>query len=156
MDVIVVEGKKNTGKTNLVNYVFETLKRYGAEVIFYKKIGAHFEDFMAVVMWKGKTIALCSHGDDCSERGKKKDDYIKSAVNDLFSFKKDYDGFIGVKNKEFTELEYENILAQYFKEVSYSIISVVEYQQGGGYPSMKQKQEKCEEILNLLKTKLNI
>ena len=46
MKKIIVKGIKNTGKTTLVKYVYDVLIKRGAEPIFFKLKGAHFEDFV--------------------------------------------------------------------------------------------------------------
>ena len=70
-EIITVFGPDNSGKTTLIWNVFNKLLADGGEVTYFHLLGNDANDFHAIVVWKGKIIAICSIGDkadeDCKE-----------------------------------------------------------------------------------------
>ena len=143
MKVITVIGVSNSGKTTLLNYVFERLKADGAEVMNFRREGHLREDIVSLLYWKGKKIVICSIGDDASADGKEdKLMYVKygtelakqnadvliNAVNtDIYQ---DYSKEFLNDNPDFSRIDAEK-LNDYDKQI-------------------RQKQNKCQEIFGIL------
>ena len=156
--IITITGEENCGKTSLVKYLFELLKQMGAEVIFYKLVGAHFEDFITILMLKGKLIAICSLGDAAydDEKYVSKTGYIEQCYEELFNCysnsnlyaKIDY--FINVKNYDIEDIAFKAVLKKICKAEMYIPI-LCEKNKDGPFQTMYQKQLICEKILTMLK-----
>lgn len=63
MQIITVQGKSNSGKTTLIRNIFLKLIKNGAGIVFFENRGESKQDFLAVIIWKSRTIAFCSAGD---------------------------------------------------------------------------------------------
>ena len=64
MDIIVLSGNPNSGKTTTMNVVYDELISKGATVVHKKvQVGGNAMDFECVVNYKGKLVAMCSMGD---------------------------------------------------------------------------------------------
>lgn len=64
MKIIVVYGDKNTGKTTVINEIYENLVKNGALVKISKtRQGANVADFDAELSYCGKSVVLMSMGD---------------------------------------------------------------------------------------------
>jgi Cdc6-like AAA superfamily ATPase len=61
MKIILLSGRKGTGKTTTVHLLYDELIRCKAKLLQMKKIGRN--DYEWVVLYKGKKVALQSHGD---------------------------------------------------------------------------------------------
>ena len=91
--IIVVYGASSTGKTTVVNDIYDNLIKQGALVTKSKmKVGGNPKDFEAVLSFKGKSIAFLSMGD------------YRSVVDDYVSKYKMYDVFITALNKGFANI----------------------------------------------------
>ena len=75
MKIFVIKGKENSGKTNAIRNIFQTIvKSEHGNVLSYETKGADYCDFISVVELKGKKIAINSLGDCVSyvKNGKSK------------------------------------------------------------------------------------
>ena len=91
--IIVVYGSGSTGKTTVVNDVYDYLIQNGASVAKSKKqIGGNPNDFEAVLSFKGKTVAFLSMGD------------YRTVVDDYVNKNKKYDVFITALNARFSNI----------------------------------------------------
>lgn len=64
MDIILLSGNSNSGKTTTMNVVYEELISKGATVVRSKvQVGGNVRDFECVVKYKGKLVAMYSMGD---------------------------------------------------------------------------------------------
>ncbi|MES2671683.1 MAG: hypothetical protein V4673_14865 [Pseudomonadota bacterium] len=64
MDIILLSGNSNSGKTTTMNVVYEELISKGATVVRSKvQVGGNIKDFECVLKYKGKLVAMCSMGD---------------------------------------------------------------------------------------------
>lgn len=67
--LIVIKGDQNAGKTTACRFILEVLLYKGAILQSYVNVGSkrsqpHFSgDFVATLLYKGNTIAICSRGD---------------------------------------------------------------------------------------------
>lgn len=89
--ILVVYGESGTGKTTVINEIYDALMKNGAVVkVTKKKQGASPFDFSGVLDYKGKTIAFLSMGD------------YRKDVDDFVEKYKKYDVFITALNKNFS------------------------------------------------------
>ena len=75
MKIFIIKGKENSGKTNAIRNIFQTIvKSEHGNVLSYETKGADYCDFISVVELKGKKIAINSLGDCVSyvKNGKSK------------------------------------------------------------------------------------
>jgi tRNA uridine 5-carbamoylmethylation protein Kti12 len=64
MDIILLSGNSNSGKTTTMNLVYDELAKKGATVIQQKRqLGGNPADFECVLKYKGKLIGIYSMGD---------------------------------------------------------------------------------------------
>lgn len=64
MKIFVLKGKENSGKTNAIRNILQTIiKHENGKILFYEPKGADYCDFVSVVELKGKKIAINSLGD---------------------------------------------------------------------------------------------
>lgn len=77
MKIITVTGKENTGKTTLIWTIYNNLLENGAEITYFNLLGRDSKDFHAMVVWKGKIIAICSIGDISDNNDEQ---YIKDGI----------------------------------------------------------------------------
>lgn len=64
MKIFVIKGEENSGKTNAIRNIFQTIiKHENGNVLFYEHKGADYCDFITVVELKGKKIVINSLGD---------------------------------------------------------------------------------------------
>ena len=64
MKIFVIKGKENSGKTNVIRNMFQTIvKGEHGKVLSYEPKGADYCDFIAVVELKGKKIVINSLGE---------------------------------------------------------------------------------------------
>ena len=64
MDIVLLSGKQNSGKTETINLVYGILIAKGANVVIPKmQVGGNPRDFECVLELKGKNIAIYSMGD---------------------------------------------------------------------------------------------
>lgn len=86
MNIITIFGVGNSGKTTLIKNVFNQLKDSDGEIFYYKVQGKDRNDFHAILVWRGKIIAICSIGDCADDEEKNSNDtlwklnYIKSGI----------------------------------------------------------------------------
>ena len=85
MKIITTIGHSNKGKTTQIKFLYDYLTKQGAFVLYYEAVGAHYEDFMAVLIWEAKMISLCSIGDYA-------DDDEEDPQNELWHLKYIQDG----------------------------------------------------------------
>lgn len=91
--IITVYGDGNTGKTTVINEIYDFLIKNGATVVHKKKqIGGDKNDFTAVLSYKGKNIAFLSMGD------------YRTVVDDYVLKFKNHDVFITALNKRFATI----------------------------------------------------
>ena len=91
--ILVVYGEGNTGKTTVVNDIYNELINKGAAVVVArKKIGGDINDFTGVLEYKGKKIGFLSMGD------------FRKKVDEYVSKYKKYDIFITALNKCFADI----------------------------------------------------
>lgn len=91
--IIVVYGVGSTGKTTVINDIYNNLTKNGATLIkTKKKVGGNPKDFEAVISYKGKSIAFLSMGD------------YRTIVDDYVNKNKKYDVFITALNKRFSSI----------------------------------------------------
>ena len=91
--IIVVYGSDSTGKTTVVNDIYDNLIKQGASITkAKKKTGGNPKDFEAVLFFKGKTIAFLSMGD------------YRKTVDDYVNRNKKYDIFITALNTRFSSI----------------------------------------------------
>ena len=66
MKIIALWGKDSTGKTPSIKLFYKKLLKNGAEELLYidEYDGVKYEDFYAIVSFKGKTIGVTSYGDN--------------------------------------------------------------------------------------------
>ena len=79
--IITVFGLENSGKTTLIWNVFNKLLEDGGELTYLHLVGHDANDFHAIVVWKGKIIAICSIGDKADKNEGDDEKYIKDGVN---------------------------------------------------------------------------
>lgn len=69
MKIFVIKGKENSGKTNAIRNIFQTIikheniKHENGKVLFYEPKGADYCDFITAIELKGKKIVINSLGD---------------------------------------------------------------------------------------------
>ncbi len=63
MKVITVIGDTDSGKTTLLNYLYEFLKNDGADIMQFKREGDKKDDVVVLLYWHSKKIVICSIGD---------------------------------------------------------------------------------------------
>lgn len=64
MDIILLSGSPNSGKTTTMNVVYDKLISTGATVVQKKvQVGGNAVDFECIVNYKGKLVAMYSMGD---------------------------------------------------------------------------------------------
>ena len=64
MDIILLSGNPNSGKTTTLNVVYDELILKGATVVRRKlQVGVYETDFECVLKYKGKKVAIYSMGD---------------------------------------------------------------------------------------------
>lgn len=66
MKIFVIKGEENSGKTNAIRNIFQTIVKNEHEngnVLSYEHKGADYCDFVSVVELKGKKIVINSLGD---------------------------------------------------------------------------------------------
>lgn len=64
MQIIVLRGKSNKGKTTTLNFVYDMISNMGANLIDHKEtLGKNPYDFKSVVKFNGKKIAFFTMGD---------------------------------------------------------------------------------------------
>lgn len=64
MKIFVIKGKENSGKTNAIRNIFQTIiKGEHGKVLFYEPKGADYCDFITAIELKGKKIVINSLGD---------------------------------------------------------------------------------------------
>lgn len=64
MKIFVIKGEENSGKTNAIRNIFQTIiKHENGNVLFYEPKGRDYCDFITVVELKGKKIVINSLGD---------------------------------------------------------------------------------------------
>lgn len=64
MDIILLSGSPNSGKTTTMNVVYNDLISKGATVVQRKvQVGGNAADFECIVKYKGKLVAMYSMGD---------------------------------------------------------------------------------------------
>ena len=91
--IIVVYGPGSTGKTTVINDIYDNLIKKGATVTkSKKKVGGNPIDFEAVLSFKGKTVAFLSMGD------------YRTEVDKHVSIYKKYDVFITALNTRFSSI----------------------------------------------------
>ncbi|MBP3366673.1 MAG: hypothetical protein J6K96_06715 [Treponema sp.] len=91
--IITIYGDGNTGKTTVINDIYDTLINTGATVKHNKKqIGGNQNDFTAVLSYKGKNIAFLSMGD------------YRTVVDDYVNNYRKCDVFITALNKRFANI----------------------------------------------------
>lgn len=89
--ILVVYGNSGTGKTTVINDIYDYLIKKNAVIVTKrKKTGGNERDFTAVVSYKGKNIAFLSMGDyrkdvDVHVEKFKKNDIFITALNKKFS-----------------------------------------------------------------------
>ncbi len=66
MKIIALRGKENTGKTSSIKLFYKKLLKNEAKELLYvdEYGGVKYEDFYAIVSFKGKTIGITSYGDN--------------------------------------------------------------------------------------------
>ncbi len=159
-EIITVFGPDNSGKTTLIWNVFNKLLADGGEVTYFHLLGNDANDFHAIVVWKGKIIAICSIGDkadeDCKDDGKYIKDGIEvakeyeaelllNAVSDFFEENNtdmSKDVCAKMKDKYKRILDDEGIFWGYkkFKIEKRNTVEKI----------IKQKQEICNSIINAM------
>lgn len=170
MKVITVQGECNRGKTALVKYVFETLKQAGAEILYYKEVGAYFEDIHCVLRYDCKVIAICSIGDIADEEEKDDWKYIKDGIELAKNYAADVlinvlsipisasyqndnsKGDVCDKTKkDETIKKYKDILKDKFSSDKYEPIELPYIEaKTGDYTPLQTRKDKCSEILGLI------
>ena len=148
--IITVTGKRNSGKTTLVKNVYNYLVKQGAFILYYDVTGAHFEDIRAVVIWKGKVIALCSIGDYADDDFKTDDTlwpltYIKDGIDIAIKHKAEI-LLNTYSSGNMTENDYKQLLKNKFGDEIFTpcLMTKNVYQTD----CIKQNQEKLDFILN--------
>lgn len=64
MKIFVIKGEENSGKTNAIRNIFQTIIKTGhGKVLSYEPKGADYCDFVSVVELKDKKIVINSLGD---------------------------------------------------------------------------------------------
>ena len=64
MKIFVIKGKENSGKTNAIRNILQTIINHeNGKVLFYEHKGRDFCDFITAVELKGKKIVINSLGD---------------------------------------------------------------------------------------------
>ena len=67
MKIIVLAGPNSCGKTSTLNIVYNLLFNDGGVPTNRKQLGANPNDFLAIIEWKGKKIAIFTMGDYSGE-----------------------------------------------------------------------------------------
>lgn len=89
--ILTVYGDGSTGKTTVINEIYDELLKKGATVVVArKKQGANPNDFTGVLEYNDKTIAFLSMGD------------CRTIVDDYVKKYRKYDVFIAALNKHFS------------------------------------------------------
>jgi len=97
MEIIMLTGKSNKGKTASLTFVHEILIAYGAKTILVERIGSEDQrDFSSVLKYQGKKIRIFTMGDVGDKKSKKE---LLEALND-----KKYDFFICACNDGHKEI----------------------------------------------------
>ena len=88
--ILVVYGDSGTGKTTVINEIYDSLLQNGATINVAKKtMSPNSSDFYGVLDYKNKTVAFLSMGDS------------RTLVDNFVKKYKKYDIFITALNKKF-------------------------------------------------------
>jgi len=97
MEIIMLIGKPDKGKTASLTFVHEILVANGAETTLVERIGSKAErDFSSVLKYRGKEIRIFTMGD---VEDKESEEELRKALN-----KKNYDFFICACNDGHSDL----------------------------------------------------
>lgn len=112
MKIFVIKGKENSGKTNAIRNIFQTIINHeNGNVLFYEPKGRDFCDFITTVELKGKKIVINSLGDYIS--------YVKGGK--AKAKKENADIFITAwtskldKNQELNEILPDSVICEGYK-----------------------------------------
>lgn len=68
MYLVLLSGADNSGKTTILNNLAELLSSdEEGHIIEKHQINAHYDDYEYTIIFRGKTIVICTHGDFRSE-----------------------------------------------------------------------------------------
>lgn len=114
MKIITVSGPDNSGKTTLIQYVFQKLISDGGKITYYEACGARVDDFNAVIVWHGKIIAFCSIGDK-PDYGKKNENGLQNIENGIRLADQHFvDILLNARTEDISEVDYKNCLEKHF------------------------------------------
>lgn len=87
MQLLILNGASNTGKTTTINYLFDKLISDGAKIENPKStLGGDPKDFEAILLYKGKRIGLFSMGDYSNQLSNAITKYDSTHMCDFFIF----------------------------------------------------------------------
>lgn len=155
--IITVFGLENSGKTTLIWNVFNKLLEEDGELTYFQLTGNDTNDFHAIVVWKGKVIAICSIGDKSDgDDGRYIEEGIKVAIeykaelllNAMSDFFDETTNFLTKEIFDKMNSEYEKILdkmkvCSIYKKFKIERRDTVE-------KIIKQKQILCDLIIDAM------
>ena len=152
MKVITVVGEEGSGKTTLLKYVYELLNKDDADIdsANTRLEGHNNEDIVSLFNWHGKTIVLCSIGDDATKYDNREDylEYVKYGTN--LAIKEDADILLNALTSSISYTDLKNLLNLSDAEKFYRSFTMNRYEKNETDKQNKQKENTCQEILKLM------
>lgn len=90
MELIIIKGPENSGKTMMATMLHNALVKQSSEVKLlktsgnYLSVGYHHEDFCSVIEFRVKRVAIISAGDDASSLKEGMEKLVNEYVPDIF------------------------------------------------------------------------